>query len=278
MRLATIRTPDGTRTARVDPTTGDATLLAGASLREVLDQPDWRRAAADADGPTLSAANVSYAPVVPDPDKIICVGVNYRAHIEEMGRDIPAHPTYFAKYRRALIGAHDPIRLPDTGVSTSIDWEGELAIIIGRPVRNASPLEAAEAIAGFCVLNDVSARDWQRRTIQFLAGKTFESMTPVGPWLTTVDEVGVSPELDLLTEVDGVAKQSANTSDLVFGPVDIVQDLSRIITLDPGDIIATGTPSGVGFAREPQEFLRPGSTVSVTIDALGSVRNKCEAS
>lgn len=277
MRLATVRTPDGTRAARVDPATGNATLLGSDSLRAVLDQADWRQAAADFDGPTVSTDDVSFAPVVPDPDKIICVGINYRAHIEEMGREIPAHPTYFAKYRRALIGAHDPIRLPDAAVSTSIDWEGELAIVIGRPVRNASPSEAADSIAGFCVLNDVSARDWQRRTIQFLAGKTFEAMTPVGPWVTTTDEVGVSPELDLLTEVDGVAKQSANTSDLVFGPVDIVQDLSRIITLDPGDIIATGTPSGVGFARDPKEFLGPGSTVSVTIDVLGSVRNGCIA-
>jgi len=277
MRLATIRTPGGTRAARIDPITGNATLLESSSLRAVLDQPDWHRSIPTIKGPIVASGDVRFAPVVPDPDKIICVGVNYRAHIEEMGREIPAHPTYFAKYRRALIGAYDPIQLPDPDVSTKIDWEGELAIVIGQPVRNASPSEAAAAIAGFCVLNDVSARDWQRRTIQFLAGKTFEAMTPVGPWITTTDEVGVSPELDVRTEVGGVIKQSSNTSDLVFGPVDIVQDLSRIITLDPGDIIATGTPSGVGFARDPQEFLGPGSTVSVTIDTLGSVRNICEA-
>jgi len=277
MRLATIRTSDGLRAARLDPSSGDATLLGPASLRAVLDQTDWQQTVADADGPTVPSADLRFAPVVPDPDKIICVGVNYRAHIEEMGREIPAHPTYFAKYRRALIGANDPIHLPDPAVSTSIDWEGELAIVIGGPVRNASPSEAADAIAGFCVLNDVSARDWQRRTIQFLAGKTFEGLTPVGPWITTVDEVGVSPELDLRTEVDSELKQSANTSDLVFNPVDIVQDLSRVITLDPGDIIATGTPSGVGFARDPKEFLGPGSTVRVTIDTLGSLENLCVA-
>jgi len=278
MRLATIRTPGGPRAARIDPATGDAIVLNGGSVRAVLDRPDWRHSAAAHEGPIVAAADVRFAPVVPDPDKIVCVGVNYRAHIGEMGREIPAHPTYFAKYRRALIGAYDPIRLPDPDVSTKIDWEGELAIVIGHPVRNASLSEAADAIAGFCVLNDVSARDWQRRTIQFLAGKTFEAMTPVGPWITTTDEVGVSPELDIRTEVDGVTKQSSNTSDLVFGPVDIVQDLSRIITLDPGDIIATGTPSGVGFARDPKEFLGPGSTVTVTIAALGSVDNACEAS
>ncbi len=277
MRLATVRTPNGTRAARIEAD-DTLTLLDFRCVRTVLDDPHWRDVIDDATGPTLSLADADLAPVVPSPDKIVCVGINYRTHIEEMGRAIPTHPTYFAKYRRALIGPHDPIRLPDPEVTTSIDWEGELTIIIGRPVRNASPAEAAAAIAGFCVLNDVSARDWQRRTIQFLAGKTFEAMTPVGPWLTTVDETGEAPALDLVTTVDGMVKQSANTSDLVFGPVDIVADLSRILTLDPGDIIATGTPSGVGFAREPKEFLHPGSSVSVSIEGLGRLDNHCELS
>ncbi len=274
MRLATVHTSNGTRAARVDDD-DTLTLLDSRCVRTALEDPDWRAMADSATGPTLSLGDADLAPVVPSPDKIICVGINYRTHISEMGRAIPAHPTYFAKYRRALIGPDDPIRLPDPDVSTSIDWEGELAIVIGREVRNASPAEAAAAIAGFCVFNDVSARDWQRRTIQFLAGKTFEAMTPVGPWLTTVDETGEAPALDLVTMVDGVVKQSANTSDLVFGPVDIVADLSRILTLDPGDIIATGTPSGVGFARDPKEYLGPGSTVSVSIEGLGRLKNRC---
>ncbi len=277
MRLATIRTSEGTRAAVVHPDTDELTLLDQRCVRTVLEDPDWRSRVADTDGPTIALSEADLAPVVPAPDKIVCVGANYRTHITEMGRDIPAHPTYFAKYRRALIGPNDPIQLPEAAVSTSIDWEGELAVVIGRPVRNASPEEAAAAIAGFCVLNDVSARDWQRRTIQFLAGKTFESTTPVGPWLTTTDELGVEPALHLETTVDGVVKQSGNTADLVFGPVDIVQDLSRVITLDPGDIIATGTPGGVGFARDPREFLGPGSTVTVSIEDLGLVSNVCRS-
>jgi len=274
MRLATIRTTDGTRAARINDD-ATVTVLDSRCVRTALQDRDWRSRVADATGPAVSISEADFAPVVPSPDKIICVGVNYRSHIEEMGRDIPAHPTYFAKFRRALIGPNDTIRLPRPEVSSSIDWEGELAIVIGRPVRNASPAEAADAIAGFCVLNDVSARDWQRRTIQFLAGKTFEATTPVGPWLTTADEIGVTPELDLETVVDGVVKQTGNTADLVFSPVDIVADLSRIITLDPGDLIATGTPSGVGFARDPKEFLGDGSIVSVSIEGLGSITNRC---
>jgi len=275
VRLATIRTPQGTRAARLEAD-DTVTVLEPRCVRTLLQDPDWQTNAANATGPTMPLAEADLAPVVPSPDKIICVGVNYRSHIEEMGRDVPDHPTYFAKYRRALIGPHDTIRLPRPEISTSIDWEGELAIIIGREVRDASPSEAAASIAGFCVLNDVSARDWQRRTLQFLAGKTFESTTPVGPWLTTVDEVGVSPELRIETTVDGVVKQQSNTSDLVFGAVDIVRDLSRIITLDPGDLIATGTPSGVGFARDPKEFLGDRSTVSVSIEGLGTITNRCE--
>jgi len=240
--------------------------------------PTGEAMAADASGPVVALGDADLAPVVPSPDKIICVGANYRTHIKEMGRDVPAHPTYFAKYRRALIGARDQIQLPDPTVSTNTDWEGELAVVVGKSVRHATPAEAAEAIAGFCVLNDVSVRDWQRRTIQFLAGKTFEATTPVGPWLTTVDETGHTPSLDVETVVDGSIKQAGNTSDLVFNPVDVIADLSRIITLDPGDIIATGTPGGVGFARNPQEFLSPGSVVTVSIESLGSVSNVCVAS
>jgi len=277
MRLATVRTASGTRAARVNADES-ITLLNHRSVRELLEDPDWEAMAADTSGPSAPLAEADLAPVVPSPDKIICVGANYRTHIEEMGRDVPDHPTYFAKYRRALIGPRDQIQLPAPAVSTNTDWEGELAVVIGRSVRHATPAEAAEAIAGFCVLNDVSVRDWQRRTIQFLAGKTFEATTPVGPWLTTVDETGHTPSLDVETVVDGAMKQTGNTSDLVFNPVDVIADLSRVITLDPGDIIATGTPGGVGFARNPQEFLSPGSVVTVSIESLGSVSNVCVAS
>ena len=223
----------------------------------------------------LAADSADLAPVIPAPDKIICVGLNYRDHAAETNSPLPTAPIYFAKYRRALTGPSDPIRLPPPEVSTNADWEVELAVVVGREVRNAGPDEALGAIAGFTVLNDVSIRDWQTRTTQFLAGKTFEGSTPVGPALVTVDEIGDGRDLDVSCTVDGVTKQSSNTDQLVFGPAEIVADLSTIMTLDPGDIIATGTPSGVGMARNPQEWLTPGAVVRTAIEGIGEMVNTC---
>ncbi len=270
MQLTTIRYEGRTMAGRVE---GDEIVLldhadVGAILRSGADTSRGGR--------TVALADADFAPLVTHPDKIVCVCVNYADHIAEMGREAPTAPTYFAKYRRALIGARDDIVLPDSSVSTNIDWEAELAIVIGAEVRNASPEQALEAIAGYTVLNDVSARDWQRRTSQFLAGKTFEAMTPLGPVMTTRDELGDGSGLEIRTEVDGVVKQQSNTSQLVFGAVDIVVDLSKILTLDPGDIIATGTPGGVGAARTPPEWLADGRVVSCSIEAIGQTTNRCQ--
>lgn len=273
MELVTIRLNGGTRAGRVE---GDSiVLLDEASVKEVVSATDGMAKAAAADGETVPLADADLAPIVPRPDKIVCVGVNYRDHIEEMGREVPDHPTYFAKYGRALAGANDDLKLPAADVSTSIDWECELALVIGKTARNVSGAEALDAVAGFCVLNDVSVRDWQRRTVQFLAGKTFESLTPVGPTLVSADQVGDGSGLALSTSVNGVVKQESNTSHLVFNVVDIVSDLSRIMTLDPGDIIATGTPGGVGAARTPPEFLKPGDELVTTIEGVGQLVNRC---
>ncbi|MEZ5167555.1 MAG: fumarylacetoacetate hydrolase family protein [Acidimicrobiales bacterium] len=268
MRLTTIRHDGATRAARVE---GDVlVLLAAADVGELL------ATGADplAEGPSLAAGDAERAPLVVRPEKIVCVGVNYRDHIAEMGREVPDAPTYFAKYHRALIGPRDPIMLPPADVSTQIDWEAELAIVIGSPVRHASPTDAFAAIAGFTVLNDVSVRDYQRRTTQFLAGKTFEGMTPLGPQLVTTDEIGDGSGLAITAEVDGVVKQSSNTSELVFNAVDIVADLSRIITLVPGDVIATGTPGGV-TARTPPEWMADGTVLRTAIAGLGECVNTC---
>ncbi len=274
MELVTLRHNGGTRAGRVEQ--DEIVLLDGSSVKDVLGAPDGLdRAANDDAGEVVPLAGADLAPVIPKPDKIVCVGVNYRDHIEEMGREAPGYPTYFTKYARALIGPNDDIVLPDPDTSTSIDWECELALVIGSPVRNVSGADALAAIAGFCVLNDVSVRDWQRRTTQFLAGKTFEGLTPVGPTLVTADTVGDGSGLDLSTTVNGVIKQQSNTSHLVFNAVDIVADLSRIMTLDPGDIVATGTPGGVGAARTPPEFLKPGDEMVTTIEGLGSLTNRC---
>lgn len=270
MKLVTVRVDGGSRAGRVD----------GAEV-VLLDHPDVGAllaaggldAARTATGPTLALATADLAPVIPTPDKIVCVGLNYADHIAETGRTPPAHPTYFAKYRRALTGPHDPIVLPDPAVSNEVDWEAELCVVIGSEVRRASPAEAATAIAGFCVLNDVSMRDWQMRTGQFLAGKTFEASTPVGPWLVTADELGDGLGLSISTTIDGVTKQDGDTGQLVFTPADIVADLSQVMTLDPGDLIATGTPGGVGRARTPPEYLQPGTTMVTAIEGIGELRN-----
>ena len=270
MKLATIRDDNGTRAVRID---GDeAVELAAADVGELLRAPGWRDAAAGADGPRRPVAGLDYAPLVPRPDKIVCVGLNYRNHILETGREPPEHPTLFAKYRAALIGAHDDIVLP--AVSDRVDWEAELAVVIGAPARHVTVEEAPACIAGYSVLNDVSVRDYQNRTLQWLQGKTFEASTPVGPWLVTADE-SPGPSREISCEVSGEQMQKADTADLVFDPATLVAYISDVITLEPGDIIATGTPGGVGGARTPPRFLGEGDVVVTRIAGVGECRNTC---
>ncbi|NMH95840.1 fumarylacetoacetate hydrolase family protein [Pseudonocardia acidicola] len=270
MRLATIRTATGTRAVRVDTTT--AVETGETDLRALLERPDWAEHAANAAGPTHPVDGLDYAPLVPAPEKIICVGLNYRDHILEMGNEPPAYPTLFAKYPPALVGAHDDIVLP--AVSDKIDYEAELTVVIGRPVRHADAEQAAAAIAGYTILNDVSVRDWQNRTKQFLQGKTFEHSTPLGPVLVTPDEL---PEggWEISSVLDGEVMQHSTTAELVFGPVDLVRYLSTIMTLNPGDVIATGTPGGVGHARKPPRYLTDGATLVTAIAGIGETRNTC---
>lgn len=275
MRLTTLRTPDGTRAARVD---GEVAVEIDApDVGALLADPAWRARADAADGPRHDLAAADLAPLVPRPAKILCVGLNYRTHILEMGRELPEHPTLFAKFPEALVGSHDEIALDPQ--SQAVDWEAELAVVVGAPVRRATEAEAEAAIAGFAVLNDVTMRDWQYRTLQWLQGKTFEATTPFGPQLVTPDELpgGVRPALALTCAVDGETVQSANTSDLVFDPVALVGYVSRILTLGPGDVIATGTPGGVGHARTPARYLTDGAVLTTAIDGLGEQRNTARA-
>lgn len=271
MRLATVRTAVGTSAARVD---GDHFELLGFDDVGALLASGTSAAVADVIGVVPSARAV-LAPVVPRPGKIICLGLNYKAHILESGRELPQYPTLFAKFREALIGPTDDIELPSEQVSEQMDWEAELVVVIGKSVRHADAREARAAIAGYTIMNDVTVRDWQRRTLEWLQGKTFEGTTPLGPVLVTSDELGDATGLQLSCRVNGEVMQEATTSDLLFTPVDIVQYASTILTLRPGDIIATGTPGGVGFARSPQVFLRAGDVVETTIEGIGTMRNVC---
>lgn len=273
MKIATLRTHAGTRVARLE---GDDIVVldrwpdVGTLLAE---DPDWRAHVEEAEGRHFPVNEADFAPVVPDPPKIMCLGLNYRNHILEMGRELPIHPTLFAKFSRALIGARDPIILPR--VANEVDWEVELAIVIDRAVRYISPDQARDAIAGYTVLNDVSMRDWQRRTIEWLQGKSFERSTPVGPWLATPDEVDDARDLQVRCLVDGEVMQEARTSDLLFKPADIVSYISQFVTLEPGDLISTGTPGGVGAARKPRVFLKAGQVVTTTIECIGELINAC---
>ncbi|WP_405846538.1 fumarylacetoacetate hydrolase family protein [Streptomyces sp. NBC_01518] len=273
MRLATLRTSDGTRAARRDG--GSYVLLPHANVGDLLNSgADWARAGAAAGSERVSAAEAVFAPVVPHPNKIVCLGLNYATHIKEMGRDTPRHPTLFAKYDGSLIGADDPVTLPT--VSDTVDWEAELAFVIGRAAHHVPKVEALDYVAGYTVANDVTVREYQRRTREFLAGKTFEATTPLGPELVTADEFGgKEPDLEIRCEVDGEVMQISRTSDLLFGIADIIAYISDIITLLPGDVILSGTPGGVGDGRDPKVYLKEGQTLRTVIEDLGETRNVC---
>jgi acylpyruvate hydrolase len=273
VRLATRRLSGGGTTAVLqDESESDRWLrLPFPSVGEVLRElPDWRSSVAG-----LAAEPVgddrSAAPLVVGPERIFCIGLNYRAHILEMGREPPAHPTIFTKTVQSLAGARDRLELPAD--ATEVDWEAELAVVIGQPTRDATQEEATAAIAGYTVMNDVSVRDWQRRTTQWWQGKNFEASTPLGPALVTSDEAGPVEALSVRCEVNGQRMQEASCADLVFDPVALVVYLSRITTLLPGDIVATGTPGGVGAGRAEPSFLESGDEVVVEVPGVGACHN-----
>ncbi len=276
VRLLTLRLDGTTRAARLE-TDGTAALLDAPDVGALLTLPDWRTAAASGGdrvdvGP--DAVDADLAPVVPRPAKVVCVGLNYAAHIAETGARVPQHPMWFTKFASSLAGPRDDLPLPPE--SDQVDWEAELAVVVGAPGRRIPRERALDHVAGYTVLNDVSMRDWQRRTSQYLAGKAWDRCTPVGPWLVTSDELppGASG-LRITCEVDGEVVQDARTDDLVFDVADLVADLSTVVTLEPGDVIATGTPGGVGIGHTPPRFLRPGSLVRTAVEGIGALENTC---
>jgi acylpyruvate hydrolase len=267
--LVTLRKNGGTRAGRVE---GDEIVeLDFADVGAIL-TAGALEAARSASGKTVPLAQADLAPPVPNPPKIICIGQNYEAHLREQNAELPKFPTLFNKWGRTQVGPRDEITLPKD--SDRIDWEVELAFYIGRPIRRASDEEALDAIAGYTILNDVSVRDWQVRTAQWLQGKAWEGSTPVGPALVTPDELNPL-DVRVTTEVDGQLMQDSRTSDLVFKPAQIAAYASTFITLEPGDLIATGTPSGVGNFRQPPVFLQDGQVMRTAIEGLGELINRC---
>jgi acylpyruvate hydrolase len=261
MRLATLRRGGGTvaavvRDREAAPVDGHADV--GSLLRDEAGMDAAH--AADAWAPFDDWELLR--PVLA-PGAVLCVGMNYAGHVAEMGREAPEHPTWFSKLGRALTDPGADVAL----ATAQVDYEGELAAVIG----------AGGEVAGYTLLNDVSMRDYQFRTSQFFAGKTWQRSTPVGPVVVTPDELGDLAALELRTEVNGELRQRASLGDLVFGVDELVADLAAFVRLEPGDLIATGTPGGVGHALKPPRYLEDGDVVAITIDGLGTLRNRFTA-
>lgn len=267
MRLVTLRTNELTVAARLISDSEAVVIPGYADVGALLTDPDWRRAAA-AGGSTVGVTPADLAPVVPRPGKIICVGLNYAKHIDEMGHDRPEVPTLFVKFADALIGPYDDTVVPFFNAG-ALDFEGELAVVIGKTARHVAKADAADYIAGYSIINDYTQREHQYRTQQWHQGKSLEATAGFGPWLDT--EWTPGPVLE--TRLNGERMQHSPTDDLVFSPCDLVEFISHLYPLHPGDVIATGTPDGVGHARTPKRYLGEGDTVRVSIDGLGHIEN-----
>ncbi|MHA3962080.1 MAG: fumarylacetoacetate hydrolase family protein [Candidatus Thorarchaeota archaeon SMTZ1-45] len=221
---------------------------------------------------TRPLSSVTLEAPISRPGKIVALGKNYLDHVEETGSDVPEFPVVFAKFPSSVIGPDDPVPIPE--VSSMIDWEVELGVVIGKTCRNISEKKSLDFVAGYTIINDVSARDLQLNDGQWVRAKSLDGFCPMGPCIVTQDELGDASKLKMHTKVNGVIKQESSTSNMMFNVRKIVSYLSKSFTLEPGDIIATGTPSGVGFVRNPPEFLKPGDKVELFIEKIGYLRNK----
>ncbi|WP_330255978.1 fumarylacetoacetate hydrolase family protein [Nocardia sp. NBC_00565] len=270
MRLRTVFTDYGDSRAqmRID---GEWYTSAAFDVATLLMRPDWR---------TTSGVWVAgripqrVAPVVVAPAKIVCCGHNYRAHIEEMGHPTPQFPALFAKFADTLTAWDSDIALPGPAESVMLDWEAELAVVVGAELRGADRDTARAGIAGYTVANDFSVRTWQRRTPQWLQGKAFDATTPLGPELVTSEEIDPADGLRITCRVNGVEEQVGSTDDLVFDAPELLSYISAFTTLRPGDVVLTGTPGGVGSAHKPPRYLRGGDVVETEIEGIGVLRNR----
>jgi 2-keto-4-pentenoate hydratase/2-oxohepta-3-ene-1,7-dioic acid hydratase in catechol pathway len=266
MRLATISTPAGPRgVALLD---GQFVEL-GTSVREYL----AAGMTGTISGPKHPATSAKLLAPIPDPPKVLCIGLNYRDHAAETGASIPREPVVFCKFPTAIIGPEEPIILPK--VSQKVDFEAELVLVIGKGGRDIPRAQAMSHLAGLTVGHDVSARDWQleKDGKQWLMGKTFDTFAPIGPYIVTMDEAGDPHELAIKLRLNGHTMQDSSTRQMIFRADELIAYLSQVVTLQPGDLIFTGTPPGVGIARKPQVWLKPGDVCEVEIERLGVLRN-----
>jgi 2-keto-4-pentenoate hydratase/2-oxohepta-3-ene-1,7-dioic acid hydratase in catechol pathway len=263
MRLVTFQTGSGHSEAGV--LSGGQVMGLGTDMLSVI------ASGRIGTGPAYDLSAVTLLAPIPRPPKFICVGLNYRDHAAEAKQAIPSVPTIFNKFTNVVIGPGAPIVLPR--VSTRPDYEAEFAFVIGRGGRYISAASAMEHVFGYTIVNDVSARDFQNATSQWLMGKTFDTFAPTGPWIVTKDEIADPHVLDVSLEIGGETLQHSNTRELIFKIPELIEYISQVVTLEPGDIVATGTPAGVGFARRPPRWLRAGDEVIVRIEGIGELRN-----
>jgi len=248
----------------------------GRDLKEALEKGSLERIRAHAgDKAGIDIASVQFLPVIPNPGKIFCIGINYKSHLAETGREAPAQPMIFTRFADSQAGHLQPMIRPK--VSEKLDFEGELAVIIGKKARHVSAAGALGCVAGYSAYNDGSVRDWQRHTSQFTPGKNFPQTGGFGPWLVTTDEIPDPSALTLQTRLNGVVVQEAKTDDLIFPVPQLIEYCSIFTTLNPGDVIITGTTGGVGAYRQPPLWMKPGDVVEVEISSIGVLRNPIAA-
>lgn len=238
-----------------------AGTVALAAMQQQIDSGEQR----------IALQDVKLQAPVPRPGKFLAVGLNYADHIDETGLEKPEYPTFFTKQSSCVIGDGEAIHLPK--VSDKLDYEGELAFVIGKRCKHVTVEQAHEVIAGFTIVNDVTVRDWQFRTPTWTIGKSFDTHGPMGPWLVTSDEISDPHNLDLKTWVDDEKRQNSNTRHMIFNCYELIAYLSQAMTLEPGDVISTGTPSGVGVKMKPRGYLKSGQTVRIEIEGIGTLSN-----
>ncbi|AMK76794.1 MULTISPECIES: fumarylacetoacetate hydrolase family protein [Methylomonas] len=242
-----------------------AFLAAGDQAKQTL------QGLIDSGAPRIPLADVRLLAPIPRPGKLLGVGLNYADHIGETGMEKPEYPTFFTKQSTCVIAGGNPIHVPP--VSDKVDYEGELAFVIGKRCKHVPVEQAHEVIAGYTICNDVTVRDWQQRTPTWTLGKSFDTHGPLGPWLVTADEIADPHNLSLKTWVNEELRQNGNTSEMLFDCYELIAYLTQVMTLEPGDVISTGTPAGVGVKMKPRGYLKPGQTVRIEIEGIGTLSN-----